>query len=50
MPTYWAKLWLIVIGAFTAGVVGLSVLCEIYFRVTGKRYTEILQKYQADNL
>jgi len=46
-PTNWAKLWWIVIGAFTAGVVGLSVLCEIYFRVTGKRYTEILEEYKT---
>jgi len=43
-----AKLWLIVAGAFAAGVAGLSVICEIYFRVTGKRYTEILKEYKAD--
>ena len=47
IPTYWAKLWWIVIGAFMAGLVCLSVLCEIYFRATGKRYTEILKEYKA---
>jgi len=48
--TNWAKLWWIVIGAFAAGVICLSVLCEIYFRVTGKRYTELLKSYKNDLL
>ncbi|MCL2882419.1 MAG: hypothetical protein FWF45_05995 [Coriobacteriia bacterium] len=46
-PTYWAKLWWIVIGCVTAGIGALAIIGEIYSRVTGKRYTEILKKYQA---
>ena len=45
--TDWAKLWWIVIGVVTAGVVVISVIGEIYSRITGRRYTELLKKYQA---
>jgi len=45
--TDWAKLWWIVIGIVTAGVVALSVIREIYSRITGRRYTEVLKKYQT---
>jgi len=47
-PTYWAKLWWIVIGCVTAGIGALAIIGEIYSRVTGKRYTEVLKKYQAE--
>jgi len=45
--TDWAKLWWIVIGVITAGVFVISVIGEIYSRITGRRYTELLKKYQA---
>jgi len=48
MHTDWAKLWLIVAGLVVAGVVGLSVLAEAYFRATGKTYSDILKAYQAN--
>lgn len=47
IPTAWAKLWLIVAGCITAGVVVLSILGEMYFKATGKRYTEILNEYKS---
>jgi len=46
-PTYWAKLWWIVIGCVTAAIGALAVIGEVYSRVTGKRYTEVLKEYQA---
>ena len=46
--TDWAKLWWIVIGCVAAGVVALSVIGEIYSRVTGNRYTELLKIYQSE--
>lgn len=49
IPTYEAKLWLLVAGAVEVGIIALSALCELYFKATGKRYTEILKKYKADN-
>jgi len=47
MHTDWAKLWLIVAAAVVAGVVVLSLLGELYFRRTGKKYTEFLRVYQG---
>ncbi|MCL2655501.1 MAG: hypothetical protein FWD65_07425 [Coriobacteriia bacterium] len=47
-PTYWAKLWWIVIGCVTAAIGVLAVIGELYARITGKRYTEVLRKYQAN--
>ncbi|MFL0268789.1 hypothetical protein [Candidatus Clostridium radicumherbarum] len=44
--TNWAKLWLIVAGFFVCITAGISILGEFYFRITGKRYTEILEKYK----
>jgi len=46
-PTNWAKLWWAVIGCVAAGIILLSVIAEIYYRRTGKRYTEILKNYKA---
>jgi len=48
VPTDWAKLWLIAAGFLAAGIFVLSVASEIYFQVTGKRYTEILNAYKSD--
>jgi len=45
--TDWAKLWWIVIACIMAGIVAVSVLGEVHFRRTGRRYTELLQTYQA---
>ena len=46
LHTDWAKLWLIVAGVVLAGVAGLSVLGELYFRATGRKYTALLRTYQ----
>jgi len=48
MPTFFAKLWWLVIGCAAAGIALLSVIAECHFRITGKRYTEILKNYKAD--
>ena len=44
--TNWAKLWLIISGLFIIVVTGISILGEIYFRATGKRYTYNLEEYK----
>ena len=49
-PTNWAKLWLIIAGLFVFVTAGISVLGEIYFRMTGKRYTQSLNKYKENML
>lgn len=49
MPTHEAKLWLLVAGSVATAIIALSAICELYFRATGKRYTELLQKYKADH-
>jgi phosphatidylserine synthase len=46
-PTDWAKLWWIAIGCVALGIVLLSIIAELHFRKTGKRYTEILKNYQT---
>lgn len=46
IPTAWAKLWLIVSGCVAVGVIMLSILSELYMKVTGKRYTEALNDYK----
>jgi phosphoglycerol transferase MdoB-like AlkP superfamily enzyme len=48
VPTNWAKLWLIVIAAVVFGIVILSCLSEMYYRKTGKLYTEALALYKAE--
>jgi len=47
VPTYWAKLWWLAIGAAAAIIVLLSIIAELYFLKTGKRYTEILKNYKS---
>jgi hypothetical protein len=48
--TDWAKLWLIVAGLFVLVTAGISVLGEIYFKITGKRYTQLLNNYKENIL
>jgi len=47
IPTVWAKLWWVVAGCIEAGVAVLSIIAELYYRATGKRYTEILNNFKA---
>jgi phosphatidylserine synthase len=47
IPTEWSKLWLIVAGILAFGVIILSSLSEMYFKKTGKHYTEMLKAYKA---
>jgi len=48
--TDWAKLWLIISGLFVIAVIGTSVLGELYFQLTGKRYTQILNDFKENIL
>jgi len=48
IPTDWAKLWLIIAGLFVIAVAGISILGELYFMATGKRYTESLEDYKKN--
>lgn len=45
-PMDWAKLWLIIAGIFVILIAIISIVCELYFRKTGKRYTEYLEEYK----
>ena len=45
-PVDWAKLWLIIAGLFIILIAIISTACELYFKKTGKRYTEILEEYK----
>jgi len=45
--TDWAKLWWIVVACIMAGLVLVSLAGEWYFRRTGRRYTQILRRYQG---
>lgn len=45
-PVNWAKLWLIIAGLFIMFIAIISLACELYFRKTGKRYTEFLEEYK----
>ena len=44
--TEWTKLWLIIGGLIIIGMIIISVLFEIYFKLIGKHYTDILQEYK----
>jgi hypothetical protein len=50
VPTDWAKLWLIVAGIVAVGVITISSIGEMYYKKTGKRYTEILKNYKTSIL
>jgi len=43
-----AKLWLIVAGFVIAAIGVLSIIGEAYYRVTGKKYTKLLEEYKAN--
>ena len=47
IPTQWAALWLTVNACIGTGLVAFSVVSEIRFKTTGKRYTEVLNIYKA---
>lgn len=46
MPSDRMNLWLIIGGAIVIFLIIISILFEAYFKLTGKRYTEILQDYK----
>jgi phosphatidylserine synthase len=50
IPTDWAKLWLIAAGSVAVGIIAISGIGEMYYKKTGKRYTEILRNYKMGNL
>jgi len=50
IPSNWAKIWLITVGVLLLFVIVLFSICEVYFKRTGKRYTEILKAYKSNNL
>ena len=50
IPVEWSKIWLVSAGIITFGVLIIFGLMEMYLKKTGKRYTEILKNYVADNL
>jgi len=47
-PTNWAKLWMIVAGAMVVGLIVISLLFESYFKLIGRKYTEILKDYKSN--
>jgi hypothetical protein len=48
IPTDWAKLWLIAAGIVAVGIITISSIGEMYYKKTGKRYTEILKTYKTN--
>jgi hypothetical protein len=50
IPTDWAKLWLIVAGIIAVGIITISSISEMYYKKTGKRYTEVLKTYKINIL
>lgn len=48
IPTGWTKIWLIADGCVAVGVIILSFISEVYYKATGKRYTELLKEYQLN--
>jgi hypothetical protein len=47
IPTDWAGFWLTTNGVVGLGLIVFSVIGEMHFQATGKRYTEILKNFQA---
>jgi len=47
IPAGWSELWPFIAGAYVLGLVIISLLFECYFRVAGRRYTEMLNDYKA---
>ena len=50
IPTDWANLWLITCGCIGFGLIVFAFVNEVRFKATGRRYTEVLNKYKAENL
>jgi len=50
IPTDWAQLWLITNTCIGLGLIVFAIINEARLRATGRRYTEILNKYKYDNL
>jgi hypothetical protein len=48
IPTDWAKLWLITLVILSLFLVILFGICELYYKKTGKHYTEILKAYKNE--
>ena len=46
IPTEWAYMWLVAVGAITLFVAIMSGLNELYYRKTGEKYTEMLRIYK----
>ena len=47
IPTDWANLWLITNGCVGFGFIVFAAVNELRFKATGKRYTEVLKRFQA---
>ena len=50
IPTDWASLWLITNGCISLGIIVFAIVNEARFKATGRKYTEVLNRYKADNL
>ena len=49
IPTDWAQLWLITNGCIGFGLIVFSIVNEMRLKATGRRYTELLNKYKAEH-
>jgi hypothetical protein len=47
IPTEWSWFWLIINGIIGLGLIKFSIISEIRFKATGRRYTEILKNFQS---
>lgn len=47
MPADWSNFWLITNGVIGLGLIIFSVICELLFKATGRRYTEALRIFQT---
>ena len=47
VPSEWANLWLLTNGCIGVGLIVFSVISEIRFKSTGRRYTEMLNIYKS---
>ena len=50
IPVEWANLWLITNGCIGFGLIVFAAVNEIRLKATGRRYTEILNKYKSEHL
>ena len=47
IPTDWAQLWLITNSCIGFGLIVFAIVNEIRLKATGRRYTEVLNKYKT---